>query len=106
MAVGMMDSGTPSDAPETKLRAAFVIAIDTDGNVYVERDTKAVNLPVEREATLLEIRRYTADVYADLQAQAAAEYVTTRLVGLGQKAASAAAENAPEDASEDAPAAE
>jgi hypothetical protein len=95
MAVGMIDSTTPSETQEPKLRTAFVVAIDSDGNVYVERDIKAVNLPVEREASLLEIRRYTADVYADLQAQAAAEYVTNRLVQMGQKATEAAPADAP-----------
>ena len=82
---------TPAvDEATPKLRAAFVIAIDQNGNVYVERDTKVINLPVEREASLLEIRRYTSDVYADLQAQAAAEYVAVRLAQMGQQAANKA----------------
>lgn len=62
-----------------KLKAGFVILIDEDSNVYVERDMKAIALPVEREATLIEIRRYLSEILMDLQAQAAAEYTALRL---------------------------
>lgn len=61
------------------LKAGFAILIDELGNVYVERDVKALALPVEREATLIEIRRYLSEILMDLQAQAAAEYTAIRI---------------------------
>lgn len=75
---------TPKPMPDTeptlpKLKAGFAILIDEDSNVYVERDMKAIALPVEREATLIEIRRYLSEILMDLQAQAAAEYTALRL---------------------------
>jgi len=39
-------------------------------------------MPVEREITLLEVRRYASEIIADLQAQAAAEYTVARLEAL------------------------
>lgn len=74
---------TPKEtAPEPtlpKLIAGFAILIDELGNVYVERDVKALALPIEREATLIEIRRYLSEILMDLQAQAAAEYTAIRI---------------------------
>ena len=62
-----------------KIRAAFAVLIDEDNNVYIERNLKALALPVEREATLIEVRRYLSEILMDLQAQAAAEYTSVRL---------------------------
>lgn len=75
---------TPKEMPKNeaelpKLKAGFAILIDELGNVYVERDIKAIALPVEREATLIEIRRYLSEILMDLQAQAAAEYTALRI---------------------------
>ena len=75
---------TPKEMPKQeqelpKLKAGFAILIDENSNVYVERDMKALALPVEREATLIEIRRYLSEILMDLQAQAAAEYTALRI---------------------------
>lgn len=68
-----------TDTPETpekkKFTAAFVIAIDETGRVYLELDREAMTLDVEREATMIEVRRYLSEILMDLQAQGAAEYV-------------------------------
>jgi hypothetical protein len=70
------------DIPNFKF--GFVILIDEDGGVFVEKDATIFSIPVERAASLLEIRRYTSELLMDLQAQSAAEYVTLRLGGLGK----------------------
>ena len=68
------------DAP--KITFGFAVLIDENGNVFVERNKQAFALPVERDASLLEVRRYTSEILMDLQAQSAAEYVTLRLAGI------------------------
>jgi hypothetical protein len=73
---------TTPEAP--KITFGFAVLVDVDGNVFVERTKEAFALPVERDATLLEVRRYTSEVLMDLQAQSAAEYVTLRLAGIGK----------------------
>ena len=70
------------DAP--KITFGFAVLVDEDGNVFVERNKEAFALPVGRDATLLEVRRYASEVLMDLQAQSAAEYVTLRLAGIGK----------------------
>jgi hypothetical protein len=78
---------TEATTPEApKINFGFAVLIDEDGNVFVERTKEAFALPVERDATLLEVRRYTSEVLMDLQAQSAAEYVTLRLSGIGKAA--------------------
>lgn len=62
-----------------KLTTAFAVLVDVDGHVFVERNKELFTLPIEREITLLEVRRYAAEILADLQAQAAAEYTIARL---------------------------
>lgn len=61
------------------LKTAFVIAIDVDGRVYLEFNPDVLRLEVEREASLIEVRRYLSEILMDLQAQAAAEYTVTAL---------------------------
>lgn len=69
-----------ASAPETpKFKFGFVVLVSEDGNVFVEKDAALLSIPVERAASLLEIRRYTSELLMDLQAQSAAEYVTLRL---------------------------
>ena len=68
------------DAPELpKLIYGFAILISEDGNVFIEKNPSVFSIPVEREATLLEVRRYTSEILMDLQAQAAAEYTTIKI---------------------------
>ena len=47
--------------------------------MYVERNSQALSLPLEREATLIEVRRYCSEILMDIQAQSAAEYTVLRL---------------------------
>ena len=61
------------------LKYGFAILIDEDANVFIERNPSVFSIPVEREATLLEVRRYISEILMDLQAQAAAEHVAIRL---------------------------
>jgi hypothetical protein len=63
-----------------KMKTAFVIAIADDGRVFLERNTEALKLEVDREATLIEVRRYLSEILMDLQAQAAAEYTIGALM--------------------------
>jgi hypothetical protein len=70
-----------SDTPP-KIETGFAVLIDVDGHVFVERDRNLFSMPVEREITLLEVRRYASEIIADLQAQAAAEYTVARLEAL------------------------
>ena len=70
-----------TDTPP-KIETGFAVLIDVDGHVFVERDRNLFSMPVEREITLLEVRRYASEIIADLQAQAAAEYTVARLEAL------------------------
>lgn len=68
------------DSPELpKLKYGFAILVAEDGNVFIEKNPSVFAIPVEREATLIEVRRYTSEILMDLQAQAAAEYTTLRV---------------------------
>jgi len=67
-------------APEQpKLKFGFAVVITEGGNVYVERNPSIFSVPVEREATLIEVRRYTSEILMDLEAQSAAEYVALKM---------------------------
>lgn len=73
----------PVEGNETKetpkMRTAFAVLVDKDGNMFVERDPKIFSLELEREASLVEVRRFCAEIVSDLQAQAAAEYTVLRM---------------------------
>lgn len=75
------ETTTPvTDTPDLpKLKYGFAILIAEDGNVFIEKSPSVFAIPVEREATLIEVRRYTSEILMDLQAQAAAEYTTLRV---------------------------
>ena len=73
-----------------KIETGFAVLIDVDGHVFVERDKQLFSMPIEREITLLEVRRYASEILADLQAQAAAEYTVARLEALEMQKKSAA----------------
>lgn len=62
-----------------KIVAGFAVLIDEGGNVFIERNPSVFALPVEREASLIEVRRYSSEILMDLQAQAAAEYTSIRI---------------------------
>ena len=78
----MSDETTTPETP--KLMTGFVVLIDPKGNVYVERDTQYLSVELEREATLIEVRRYCSEILMDIQAQSAAEYTMVRLAQANQ----------------------
>jgi hypothetical protein len=47
--------------------------------MFVERNPQVFSIPVDREATLVEVRRLCSEILMDLQAQAAAEYTVLRM---------------------------
>lgn len=70
---------TTSEKSAPKLLTGFAVLVGLDGSVYVERNIQALSLPLEREATLIEVRRYCSEILMDIQAQSAAEYTVIRL---------------------------
>jgi len=84
------DTTTPTTPETPEIAFGFAVLVDAEGNVFVERNKEAFALPVDRDATLLEVRRYASEVLMDLQAQSAAEYVALRLAVDKAKAAEAA----------------
>ena len=85
---------TLNPEPETnelppKIETGFAVLVDVDGHVFVERDRQLFSMPIEREITLLEVRRYASEIISDLQAQAAAEYTVARLEALEMQKKSA-----------------
>jgi hypothetical protein len=79
----MTDETTTTDTPTAPalptLKYGFAILVAEDGNVFIEKDPSIFIIPVERESTLVEVRRYMSEILMDLQAQAAAEYTVLRL---------------------------
>lgn len=87
-----MSENTETTTDNTpKLRFGFGIMVDYDGNVFVEKNTSILSIPVEREATLIEVRRYLSEILMDLQAQAAAEYSAMRIAAVAEEAKKEAA---------------
>lgn len=68
-----------------KIKYGFAVLIAEDGNVFIEKNPSVFTLPVEREATLIEVRRYTSEILMDLQAQAAAEYSAIRIASIAEE---------------------
>ena len=77
------ETTTPDATPEEPklpvLKYGFAILVAEDGNVFIEKNPSIFTIPVERESTLVEVRRYMSEILMDLQAQAAAEYTALRL---------------------------
>jgi hypothetical protein len=69
---------------EAKFAFGFAVLVDPAGGVFIERNPKVFTIETEREASLLEVRRYTSEILMDLQAQSAAEYVALRMGLLNQ----------------------
>lgn len=75
---GTVDDQQPPKTPNIKF--GFVVLVDSDGNMYIERSAQAiVGVPCERDATLIEVRRYCQEIVFDLAAQASAEYTAMKL---------------------------
>jgi len=74
------DGTTDNQQPAPTIKFGFVVLVDTDGTMYIERSKGAITgVDVARDATLVEVRRYAQEIVFDLAAQAAAEYTTLRL---------------------------
>lgn len=81
----VLDEETPAKVEDPKIVFGFAILVDDKGNLFLERTPRIFNAPVEREATLIEVRRYAADIVMDIQAQASAEYTTTRMKSIKEE---------------------
>lgn len=60
----------------------FAVFINPDGHIFIERAVNVLAVKVERESSLVEVRRACTEIVADIQAQAAAEYTILRLKAL------------------------
>ena len=74
----MSEETTQAGKPLT----GYAVFVDKEGNVFVERNVGALSVEVEREASMVEVRRTCSEVPMDLQAQAAAEYTVLRMKSL------------------------
>lgn len=72
-----VETAETPDSP--KVMTGFAVLVNENGNIFVERNPSVFSVPVDREATLIEVRRCVSEVLMDLQAQAAAEYTVIRL---------------------------
>jgi hypothetical protein len=72
-----------TEAPDMpKFKYGFAVLVTEDDNVFIEKNPAVFAIPVERESTLVEVRRYASEILMDLQAQAAAEYSALRIQAL------------------------
>jgi hypothetical protein len=69
-----------------KPMTGFAVFFDTSGNVFVEREIGALSVGVERESTMVEVRRACSEILMDLNAQAAAEYTVLRFGAISEQA--------------------
>jgi hypothetical protein len=72
-------------APESpKFVSGFAILITETGEMFLERSPKVFSLPVDRESTIIEVRRYCSEILMDINAQSAAEYTLMRFAQANQ----------------------
>jgi hypothetical protein len=72
-------------APETpKFVSGFAILITEAGEMFLERSPKVFSVPVDRESTIIEVRRYCSEILMDINAQSAAEYTLMRFAQANQ----------------------
>ena len=80
------DTTPTPDASEAanmpKFKYGFAILVTENDDVFIEKSPAVFAIPVERESTLVEVRRYASEILMDLQAQAAAEYSALRIQAL------------------------
>lgn len=76
-----VEESTSEQPQPPKILFGFGVFVTDKGNLFIERNKEIFKIPVEREATLIEIRRYVTEIIMDLQAQAAAEYTVVKLNG-------------------------
>lgn len=83
----LINDGAPT-SEQPAIKTGFVVLVDVEGNMYVERNKNAITgIEVQRDATLIEVRRYAQEIVSDLQAQASAEYAALRFLGLQEEMA-------------------
>ena len=70
---------------QKKFMCGFAIFVDEAGNLFLETNTEAFNVPVARPASLREVRRFASEVLMDINAQSAAEYTIVKLSSLQAK---------------------
>ncbi len=70
------------EAPSANPLTGFAVFINPDGHIFIERNVSTLAVKVDRESTLVEVRRACAEIVSDIQAQAAAEYTILRLKAL------------------------
>lgn len=69
-----------------KMKTGFAVLVNENGDMFVERNPQVFSLDLDREATLVEVRRFCSEIVSDLQAQAAAEYTVLRMKQLEKSA--------------------
>lgn len=70
------------EAPVVKPATGFAVFISADGHIFIEKNPQILSIEVDREATLVEVRRACSEIVMDLQAQTAAEYTLLRIAAL------------------------
>ena len=71
----MSEDTTPHTHEDTqKAFTGFAIFVDQEGRVSLERNPAALTIPLEKEASLIDVRRCVSEILMDIQAQTAAEY--------------------------------
>lgn len=81
-----MSEETKETPSKPKMKTGFAVLINENGDMFVERNPQVFALELDREATLVEVRRFCAEIVSDLQAQAAAEYTVLRMKQLEHSA--------------------
>lgn len=51
---------TDEVATPPQFKFGFVVLVDQDGGVFIEKNPSILSVPVEREASLIEVRRYSS----------------------------------------------
>jgi len=74
-----MSEETKETPSKPKMKTGFAVLINENGDMFVERNPQVFALELDRETTLVEVRRFCAEIVSDLQAQAAAEYTVLRM---------------------------
>lgn len=69
-----------------KMKTGFAVLVNENGDMFVERNPEVFSLDLDREASLVEVRRFCSEIVSDLQAQAAAEYTVLRIKQLEKPA--------------------
>jgi len=67
----------------------FGVFIGADGGIILERNPSILNVEVDHEANLAEVRRAVSEILMDLQAQTAAEYTVMKMLSFEQAKAAA-----------------